>query len=80
MSKTEFKELVKIVLFSVINLVISFSITNFFGISNIVIHRSFTALYGDITWEVVIFLFLSLIEVLVYALYKSSKNSSTDDL
>lgn len=69
MSKGEIKQSIAILLFGILNTVISFFITTFFGISNIVVFHSFSVLYGDITWEVIIFLGLSLIETLIYGLF-----------
>ncbi len=69
MSKGEIKQTIVILLFGVINTVISFSITSFFGFSNVIIFHSFSVIYGDITWEVIIFLGLSLIETLIYGLF-----------
>lgn len=66
MSKSEIKELIAIIIFSIINTFIAFSITSFLGISNIVVFGTFTAMYGDITWEVIIFMGLSLLEALIY--------------
>lgn len=66
MSKSEIKELIAIIIFSIINTFIAFSITNLLGISNIIVFRTFSAIYGDITWEVIIFMGLSLIEAIIY--------------
>lgn len=66
MNKKEIKELFAIVLFGFINVIISFSITSLLGISNIVVFHSISTLYGDITWEVIIFIGLYLIESLIY--------------
>ena len=66
MSKSELKEIIGVVIFGVINTYIAFAITNFLGITNTIILKSFSAIYGDITWEVVIFLGLSLIQATIY--------------
>lgn len=66
MNKKEIKELIAIVLFGFINVIISFSITSFLGISNIIVFHSISALYGNITWEVIIFIGLYLIESIIY--------------
>ena len=66
MSKSEIKELIAIIIFSIINTFIAFTITKLLGISNIIIFRTFSAMYGDITWEVIIFMGLSLIEAITY--------------
>jgi len=66
MSKTEIKEIVGVIIFAVLNTIIAFFITNLLGISNTVILRTFSVTLGDITWEVVIFMALSLIEALIY--------------
>lgn len=68
MSNTKIKQLLFIILFVTINLVISFSITYFFGITNTVIYRSVTSMISEITWEIVIFMGLSLIESSIYEL------------
>lgn len=66
MSKSELKEIICVVIFGVINTFIAFTITNFLGISNTIILKTFSVIYGDITWEVVIFLGISLIEATIY--------------
>ena len=66
MSKSELKELIGVVIFTAINIYIAFAITNFLGISNTIILKSFSAIYSDITWEVVIFMGLSFIQAAIY--------------
>lgn len=73
MSKSEIKELIAIIIFSIINTFIAFSITNFLGISNTVVFRTFTAMYGDITWEVIIFMGLSLLEAIIFETYENNR-------
>lgn len=60
MFKSELKELLVVVIFSIINIALSFIITNLLGITNTIIIKTFSAIYGDITWEVIIFMGLSL--------------------
>lgn len=79
MNKHKFKELVKIIFFFSINLIISFSITSFLGISNTILFRTISTMPGDITWEVIIFWIISLIEILLYSLYKYAKNGYIND-
>ena len=69
MSKGEIKQSIAILLFGILNIIISFFIINFFGFSNVILFHSFSVLYGDITWEVVIFLVLSLLEAIIYGFY-----------
>lgn len=66
MSKSELKEIIGVVIFGTINTFIAFAITNFLGIYNTIILRTFSVMYGDITWEVVIFMGLSLLEATIY--------------
>lgn len=66
MSNTKIKQLLFIILFVTINLVISFSITYSLGITNTVIYRSVTSMISEITWEMVIFILLALIESSIY--------------
>ncbi len=66
MYKSELKEIIGVVIFGAINTFIAFAITNFLGIYNTIILRTFTVMYGDITWEVVIFMGLSLVEAIIY--------------
>ena len=66
MSNTKIKQLLFIVLFVAINLVISFSITYSLGITNTVIYRSVTSMISEITYEMVIFMLLALIESSIY--------------
>ncbi len=66
MSNTKIKQLLFIILFVTINLVISFSITYSLGITNTVIYRSVTSMISEITYEMVIFMLLALIESSIY--------------
>jgi len=67
------KEIFVVIIVAIINIIIAFSITNLLGISNIVLFRTYTAMSGDITWEVIIFLTLSLIEAIIYEIYKKNR-------
>ena len=69
MSKGEIKQSIAILLLGILNIIICFFISNFFGFSNVLFFHSFSVLYGDITWEVVIFLVLSLLEAIIYGFY-----------
>lgn len=66
MSKTDINKIIVVIFISIINSVGAFIIPHLLGIANIVIVDTFTIIYGKITWEVVIFLSLSFIEVLIY--------------
>lgn len=66
MSNTEIKQLLSIIFFITINLVISFSITYFLGITNTVIYRSVTTMISEVTCEIVIFMILALIESIIF--------------
>lgn len=66
MSKTEFKELIGIILFGTINTFVACAITISLGIYKTVIFKSYSLISGDITWEVVIFSALSFIESVIY--------------
>lgn len=66
MSKSEIKELSFMIVFCIINSIIAFVITAALGITNTIIIKSFSTIYGDITWEVVIFMILLLIEGIIY--------------
>lgn len=66
------KEIIDIVYFSIssfINIVLSFFITTLFGISNTILLKSCSAIYGDITWEVIIFFTFSIIGASIYENY-----------
>lgn len=66
------RETFAIIIFAIINTIIAFSVTNLLGISNTILFRTYTAMSGDITWEVIIFLTLSLIEAIIYEIYKKN--------
>ena len=66
MSKSDLKEIIGVVIVGIINTIIACTITNFLGIYNTIILKTFSLMYGDITWEVVIFMGLSLIEAILY--------------
>ena len=65
MSKYELKE-VGIIIISVINIAVSYIITSILGISNVVLYKSLTANQYIITYEVIIFFVLSLLESCFY--------------
>lgn len=64
------KEILLIIIFAIINIVLAFTITNLLGISNTVVFRSFSVMYGDITWEVIIFFIFSIAEAIIYEICK----------
>ncbi len=66
MSNVKIKQFLFIILFIAINLLVSFFMTNSLGIFNTVIYRSFTSMISEITYEMVIFMLLSLIESSIY--------------
>lgn len=66
MSKDKIKEVISIIIFAIINISIAYLITINLGIANMVVIRTFSALYSEITWEVIIFLGVSLIETIIY--------------
>ena len=66
MSNTKIKQFLFIILFVTINFVIAFSITCSLGITNTVIYRSVTSIISEITYEMVIFMSLALIESSIY--------------
>lgn len=67
------REIFIIIIFAITNIIISFLITNLFGISNTVVFRTYSAISGEITWEVIIFFALSLIEAIIYEIYKKKE-------
>lgn len=60
------KELILFIVISIKNIFISSIFTALFGIYNTVILRTMTFTFGDITWEVVIFLGLTLLDCILY--------------
>ena len=66
MSKKEIKDLIIFIIFSIINISIAYMITSYFGIQNIILYQSFTAMQYTITYEVIIFFVLSIVEVTIY--------------
>lgn len=66
MSRYEIKELFILLIFSIINISISCLITFNFGIQNTIIYRSLTVTVGDITYESLLFMIFSFLEILIY--------------
>lgn len=66
MSKVEIKELIIMLIFSIINICIAYFITFSLGIQNTILYRTYTSIQQDITYEVLIFMFLSFIEAFIY--------------
>ena len=79
MTKKEVKQMIILLLFGIINIIISFAITNIFGISNVVLFTTHTAMGGDITWEVIIFMVLLLIEAIIYGIYSGELKELFED-
>ena len=67
------KEFIGILIFYLINIIIAFYITNMLGIVNVVVLKSMSILYGEITWEVIIVMSLSLIESIIYEIKHNKK-------
>lgn len=78
MSKNKIKEIIGIIIFAIVNISIAYLITIKLGIVNTVVIRTFSALYSEITWEVIIFLGLSLIEAIIYE-YKPIKIKTSEE-
>lgn len=66
MSKKEIKDLLIFIIFSIINISIAYMITSYFGIQNIILFQSLTAMQYTITYEVIIFFVLSIVEATIY--------------
>ena len=62
------KELILFIAISIKNVFIALIFTTVFGIFNTVIFKTMSYTYGDITWEIVIFLGLSLFDCILYEL------------
>lgn len=60
------KENVCVIFLLIINMIIAFMITNFLGISNIILYKSLTAMEWTITYEVIIWFMLLFIESGIY--------------
>ncbi len=66
MSIFKLKKVFFILIFSIINFFTAFFITTSLGLENTIILRTMSLLYGDITYEVVIFVLLAVIESSIY--------------
>ena len=66
MSKYEFKEMLGIIAFSILNITIAYLVTTAFGSQNIVLYQTFTAMQYVVTYEIIIFMALSFVECLIY--------------
>ena len=62
------KESITILSIYISNIIIAFLITNILGISNTIIINSMSMMYNHITIEVIIILFLTLLEISIYEL------------
>ena len=70
---SKIKELFIVIIVTIFNIIIAFAIPYLLGISNIVIFRSYSIAFGDITVEVIIFFALSLIEAIIFECYNKNK-------
>ena len=66
--KQQSKNLITTLLLILINTIISFSITYILGIQNIVIFRTTSFILDSVTYEIIIFICLSLLESLILKL------------
>lgn len=66
MLKYEFKQLLIVIIFSIINLCISYFITITFGIQNTFFYNSLSITVGDVSYETLIFMLFSLAESTAY--------------
>ena len=66
MSKREIKEIIGFIIFSIVNIVIACIVTSSLGIYNTVVLKTFSVVYGNITWELIIVIGLTIIEALFY--------------
>lgn len=69
MTKKEVKQGIFLLFIGIINIFISFAITNLFGISNTILFSTHTMISGNITWEIIIYLALLLAESITYGLH-----------
>lgn len=69
MFKSKIKKVIITIVFVIINISISFTITNLLGVPNTIILKSYSVIYHDITWEVILFMSLLIIESFIYEHY-----------
>ena len=60
------KEIIGIIIFCIINILIAYLITTSLGVKDTILYQSLTATNYTITYEVIIWFVLSLIEALIY--------------
>jgi len=73
MPQSKLKESVYIITFCIVNIILSFVICNSLGISNIVILKTYSVIYSEVTYEVVIFWVLSIYGSSIYEYFKNIK-------
>ena len=66
------KEILAIIIFLILNIFLTYIITNIFNINNIIVFNLMTSFYGNITSESIIFILLSMIESIIYEYKKIS--------
>lgn len=64
--KKDIKELIGVIIFSIINICIAYAITIPLGIQNVILYKSLTAMSYDISYEVIIWFILSFTEALIF--------------
>lgn len=64
--KRDIKELIGVIVFSILNICIAYTITIPLGIQNVILYKSLTAMSYDISFEVIIWFILSFIEALIF--------------
>lgn len=66
------KEILAIIIFLILNIFLTYIITNIFNINNVIVFNLMTSFYGNITSESIIFILLSMIESIIYEYKKLS--------
>lgn len=74
--KNKIKELAGIIFFSILNILVAYSITTPLGIKDIVLFQSLTATNYIITYEILIWFGMSFIEAFIYEKIAQKKSEA----
>lgn len=74
--KKDIKELIGVIIFSVINICIAYAITIPLNVQNTILYKSITGIACDITYEIIIWYVLSFVEALIYEKIAQKKSEA----
>lgn len=70
--KKNTKDLILFLIISIKNIFLTLMFTIVFNVSNVIVFKTMTFTYGDITWEIIIFIGLTLFDFTLYEVFNKN--------